>query len=66
LERDNYTCQVCKLEDKDIMDVHHIKELKSEHKRRYGVDDLNNMITLCPNCHRKVHKNIVKPPLLLM
>ena len=50
LKRDNYTCRVCGLKDDEIMEVDHIKpksiypELKN---------DLNNLQTLCPNCHRR-------------
>ena len=50
LIRDDYTCQICGLRDKEIMEVDHIipqcvaPELKFE---------LNNLMTLCPNCHRR-------------
>jgi len=66
LSKDKHTCQVCGLKDKLIMDVHHIKPVKNEQDRRYGIQDIKNLITLCPNCHRKVHKKIVKLPTLLI
>lgn len=48
LERDNYTCQKCKREDKTgkSLEVHHIVPLYVQEK-----DELNNLITLCNDCH---------------
>jgi predicted restriction endonuclease len=52
LMRDNYTCQNCGVKE-EIMNVHHIKSF-SEHKDlRYDID---NGITLCEKCHKKLHK----------
>lgn len=50
LIRDDYTCQICGLRDMEITVVDHIKsksvfpELKAE---------INNLMTLCPNCHAR-------------
>lgn len=50
LIRDNYTCQICGLRDIEIMQIDHIKpqsifpELSLE---------MNNLMTLCPNCHAR-------------
>lgn len=60
LERDNYTCQICKLKDKDIMDVAHIIPVRSNYKRRYEPQDIKNLIVLCPNCHRRFDKGLVE------
>lgn len=54
-ERDDYTCQMCGLRDKDIIMVDHIVP-------RYIRLDLylhiNNLQCLCPNCHaRKTSKD---------
>jgi len=48
LERDNFTCQKCKREDKtgNSLEVHHIIPLYVEEK-----DELDNLITLCNDCH---------------
>jgi 5-methylcytosine-specific restriction endonuclease McrA len=50
MERDSYTCWECGFSDEEIMEVHHIKPvcLSPELAR-----DPANMITLCPNCHRR-------------
>ena len=50
LIRDDYTCQICGLRDTEIMDVDHIKPKKSFPEL---VFELNNLVTLCPNCHRR-------------
>jgi len=48
LKRDKYICQKCGFSDRDIMQVDHIKE-----KYNGGSDKLENLQTLCPNCHAK-------------
>lgn len=47
-ERDNFTCQKCKIEDRTIkiLEAHHIILLVMG-----GKDEINNLITLCKNCH---------------
>ena len=47
-ERDDFICQKCKIQDKttNLLEVHHINPLYSG-----GKDELNNLITLCNNCH---------------
>jgi len=48
LERDNFTCQKCLLQDNsgDLLEAHHIIPLILD-----GKDELNNLITLCKDCH---------------
>jgi 5-methylcytosine-specific restriction endonuclease McrA len=43
-ERDNYACVVCGSEEK--LNIHHI----STHENK-----LDNLVTLCSNCHLKAH-----------
>ena len=47
-ERDNYTCQKCWIQDKTtkILEAHHVIPLYIK-----GKNKLDNMITLCNNCH---------------
>ncbi len=53
LNRDNYTCQLCKGKHKDSkLEVHHII-----FRSQNGSDDENNLITLCKTCHDKLHKD---------
>lgn len=62
LERDGYRCRPCDSpgRDKRSIVVHH---------RVHGKSVLSRMLSLCPGCHAKVHRNravlSVMPPLLL-
>jgi len=49
LYRDKYTCQICGKKHTRL-EVHHIV-----YKSQGGTDDENNLITLCEDCHSKVH-----------
>lgn len=51
-ERDNYTCQICGATDKKL-NAHHIKRFAKDFANRFNVE---NGMTLCAECHRKVHK----------
>lgn len=53
-ERDNFTCQKCKIQDKTtkILEAHHIIPLYNE-----GIDELENLITLCFDCHHFAPNN---------
>lgn len=56
LDRDNYTCQICKGKHKDSkLEVHHIIFRSQD-----GSDDENNLITLCKTCHDELHKKARK------
>ncbi len=52
LKRDNYTCQICG--DKNHLVVHHINDASYHRDQRY---DLDNLVTLCYDCHRQFHTN---------
>jgi 5-methylcytosine-specific restriction endonuclease McrA len=53
LERDNYICQECHVFSMNgLLQVHHIEPLF-----RGGVNDETNLVTLCPPCLKKAHKN---------
>src|SRR3990167_6009075 len=47
LQESNYTCQICGLTDKEIMEVDHIKS-----KRFFPelANQLINLMVVCPNC----------------
>lgn len=53
LFRDKYTCQACKAQNVRL-EVHHIV-----YRSQGGTDDLDNLITLCEDCHNGVHKGRV-------
>ena len=48
--RDDYTCQICGLRDMEIMEVDHIKPQSTFPELK---NDFENLLTLCPNCHRR-------------
>jgi 5-methylcytosine-specific restriction endonuclease McrA len=56
LERDNNTCQYC-LATGIPLNCHHIIPVKYAPET---VKDINNLITLCKDCHKKVHDNNTK------
>ena len=49
LDRDKYTCQCCGKKSMRF-EVHHII-----FRSNGGGDDLDNLITLCENCHKAIH-----------
>lgn len=49
LARDNYTCQCCGKKNCRL-EVHHIV-----FQRNDGSDDLENLVTLCKDCHDTIH-----------
>lgn len=49
LKRAGIGCMICGW-NKATCDIHHIKE-----KSNGGTDDEENLIILCPNCHREYH-----------
>jgi hypothetical protein len=55
-ERDNYTCQMCLLRSRRGQQIylhpHHIKLFSKYPKFRFEV---SNGLTLCSNCHKKIH-----------
>jgi Restriction endonuclease len=52
--RDNYTCQQCKKKNV-ALHVHHIV-----YRSNGGSDDESNLITLCEDCHHKLHQGKIK------
>lgn len=56
-ERDDYTCQVCGLRDPEIMEVDHILK---RCERPDLMNELSNLVTLCPNCHRRKTNREIK------
>jgi DEAD/DEAH box helicase domain-containing protein len=53
-ERDGYRCQVCgRGEDGSAHHVHHITPFRQFSSTREA-NQLHNLITLCPSCHRRV------------
>ncbi|HEX7973878.1 MAG TPA: Zn-binding domain-containing protein, partial [Anaerolineales bacterium] len=57
-ERDGYRCQVCGgLEQGRAHDVHHKIPFRTFASAEQA-NQLSNLVTLCPSCHRKVETNV--------
>ena len=54
LSRDNYICQICGAQQVKLQ-VHHIR-----FRSQGGSDSMENLTTLCKDCHEKIHKNELK------
>lgn len=50
-EKDNFMCRICGSKEK--LNAHHIKPYAIFPKLRF---DIKNGITLCEDCHKKIHK----------
>lgn len=51
-ERDDFTCQKCRGRGGDL-EAHHIKSFAKYKSERFKVD---NGVTMCKGCHKKIHK----------
>jgi DEAD/DEAH box helicase domain-containing protein len=56
--RDGYRCQVCGIEEQDrAHDVHHKTPFRQFNSHEIA-NQLTNLITLCPPCHRQVERSV--------
>jgi len=56
LERDNFMCCIC-MDTKKTLHVHH--KIYKENRKVWEYED-NELITLCEDCHNKIHSNNVE------
>ena len=57
LWRDGYTCQCCGAHSTKKNDVRlHVHHMES---RKTGGNSPDNLVTLCENCHKKLHKGVI-------
>ena len=55
LKRDDFTCQICKRNDISVF-AHHKVPLSEDNPEKWF--DVNNGLTVCRSCHKKLHKEI--------
>lgn len=64
LKRANYTCELCGMKktfstvsDDQYFEGHHLimYNLGVQKRYRYCLDNIENIVCLCPTCHKKVH-----------
>ena len=58
-KRDNYQCQACGIKQCDMkytLHVHHIIPLRTFGRNYKKANELSNLITLCPVCHKHIEK----------
>ncbi|WP_338749824.1 HNH endonuclease [Bacillus sp. FJAT-52991] len=51
---------------KQYMEAHHLIPLKVQHEFENNLDVVGNIVSLCPNCHRKIHHSQKKEKQLLL
>jgi len=56
LERDKHTCQICDKKASTKLHIHHICKIKEQ-----GTEHYDNLITVCPQCHPKIDRNLYNP-----
>ena len=60
-QRDNFTCQINNnhhtflSNSNNYIEGHHIIPIFQQKNYSFKVDDVQNIISLCPNCHREIH-----------
>ena len=52
-------CEICGWEE-TTRDLHHIEEVSKD-----GKNEVENLISVCPNHHRMIHKNLISKDELL-
>ncbi len=56
LKRDRFTCRICGLSGDSSLHVHHIMKQKEG-----GTDHKDNLITVCPKCHKAADTKLYNP-----
>lgn len=69
-ERDNYRCVVDTshttfiAKSKPYVEGHHVVPMFQQKNYNFPLDDVDNIISLCPNCHREIHLSDDKSSIL--
>lgn len=58
-DRQHGRCNYCGKELPDVWDMHHLKPVRTNPDLAF---DVNNVVGLCPQCHKQVHREMEKMP----
>lgn len=51
----NHTTFLNSVDGKPFMEAHHLIPMAYQDEFEYSIDFADNIVSLCPNCHRKIH-----------
>jgi len=69
-ERDSYACSVnarhvtFMSKGKNYVEGHHVIPMFQQKNYSFKLDDIENIVSLCPNCHREIHSGDNKTEIL--
>lgn len=69
-ERDGFSCVISEehktffAKGKNYVEGHHIIPMFQQKNYTFGLDDVDNIISLCPSCHREIHLSDDKKDIL--
>lgn len=66
LKRSNYSCEIdhehksftCKRTKSNFVEAHHLVPMGQQESFKVSLDVVENIVALCPMCHRKLHHSI--------
>jgi len=61
--RDSYSCKICGNNDRKVLKCHHIKSVKDFPNLYYDID---NVVTLCDDCHKYLKLKEVEMPFIAL
>lgn len=73
-EKNNYLCEfdenhitfISKSDEKNYVEAHHLIPFAERNKFDISIDVVENIVCLCPNCHRRIHLAIDDDKILLL
>lgn len=52
---DTHKTFISETSNKMFMEAHHLIPLRNQNEFEYDLDIVQNIVSICPNCHRKIH-----------
>lgn len=57
---------ISKRTGKNFVEIHHLIPMSEQKKFEFSLDIESNMVTLCPNCHRRIHLGVAEEKKLIL